>query len=55
MQVLGKSPFHDTQLTVSGDLAYVGGTWVKDVAFAGYAVPLAVSWLVGYVVPLAVN
>lgn len=41
VQVLGRPPFHDTQLTTSGDLAYVGGTWVKDVAFAGYAVPLA--------------
>eukprot|EP00798_Chlamydomonas_sp_ICE-L_P003124 gene3124-13136_t len=41
VQVLGKPPFHDTSLTTSGDLAYVGGTWVKDVAFAGYAVPLA--------------
>lgn len=31
------------QLTITGDLAYVGGTWQRDVAFAGYSVPLAVS------------
>lgn len=41
VQILGRPPFHDTQLTSSGDLAYVGGTWQRDVAFAGYSVPLA--------------
>eukprot|EP00199_Chlamydomonas_sp_CCMP681_P006759 CAMPEP_0119114310 /NCGR_PEP_ID=MMETSP1180-20130426/47067_1 /TAXON_ID=3052 ORGANISM="Chlamydomonas cf sp, Strain CCMP681" /NCGR_SAMPLE_ID=MMETSP1180 /ASSEMBLY_ACC=CAM_ASM_000741 /LENGTH=279 /DNA_ID=CAMNT_0007102785 /DNA_START=93 /DNA_END=932 /DNA_ORIENTATION=+ len=39
--VLGRPPFHDTKLTITGDLAYIGGTWQRDVAFAGYAVPLS--------------
>ena len=41
--MLGRPPFHDTSLISSGDLSYVGGTWQRDVAFAGYSVPLAVS------------
>ncbi len=43
VSILGRPPFHDTALTSSGDLSYVGGTWVRDVAFAGYSIPLAVS------------
>ena len=39
--VLGASPFHDTSLTTSGSLNYVGGNWERDVAFAGYSIPLA--------------
>ena len=46
MRVLGRPPFHDLQLTMSGELAYVGGQWVREVAFAGYAVPLQVLALV---------
>ena len=42
VNVLGRPPFHDTNLTVSGDLSYVGGTWTRDVAFAGCSVPLTV-------------
>lgn len=42
--VLGQPPFQATNLTTSGSLAYVGGNWERDVAFAGYAVPLAVSF-----------
>ncbi|GBF94489.1 P-loop containing nucleoside triphosphate hydrolase [Raphidocelis subcapitata] len=38
--VLGRSPFHDLQLTCSGQLSYLGTSWRKDVAFAGYGVPL---------------
>jgi CCR4-NOT complex subunit CAF16 len=38
---MGESAFHATALTTSGALAYVGGNWTRDVAFAGYAVPLA--------------
>lgn len=38
--VLGSSPFHNTDLTSSGSLSYIGGTWQRDVAFAGYNVPL---------------
>lgn len=43
VEVMGCSPFHETKLTCSGDLAYVGGNWERDVAFAGYRVPLQVS------------
>jgi CCR4-NOT complex subunit CAF16 len=39
--VLGSSPFHNTSLTTSGSLNYVGGNWERDVAFAGYSIPLA--------------
>jgi ABC-type cobalamin/Fe3+-siderophores transport system ATPase subunit len=42
VRVLGRSPFHDTGLTTSGDLAYVGGNWTRDIAFAGTSVPLTV-------------
>lgn len=41
VSVLGQPPFHTTHLTSSGALSYVGGNWERDVAFAGYAVPLA--------------
>uniref|UniRef100_A0A061RZU5 CCR4-NOT complex subunit CAF16 n=1 Tax=Tetraselmis sp. GSL018 TaxID=582737 RepID=A0A061RZU5_9CHLO len=41
IRVLGSSAFHDTSLTTSGDLSYVGGNWTRDVAFAGLSVPLA--------------
>ena len=27
VQVLGAPPFHETKLTMSGDLSYIGGTW----------------------------
>lgn len=40
MRVAGRSAFHDTDLTCSGALAYIGGQWVKEVAFAGRSVPL---------------
>ena len=43
VSVLGQPPFHCTALTSGGSLAYVGGNWERDVAFAGYAIPLAVS------------
>ncbi len=39
IQVIGRPPFHDTQLTCSGQLSYLGTSWRKDVAFAGYGVP----------------
>ncbi|KAK9292294.1 hypothetical protein L1049_020258 [Liquidambar formosana] len=38
--VLGRSAFHDTALTSSGDLCYLGGEWRRDVAFAGFDVPI---------------
>jgi len=34
------SPFHDTDLTCSGELSYIGGVWQKDMACAGAEVPL---------------
>ncbi|KAI8464241.1 MAG: P-loop containing nucleoside triphosphate hydrolase protein [Monoraphidium minutum] len=40
VSVLGLSPFHDTSLTTCGDLAYVGGNWTRDIAFAGTSIPL---------------
>lgn len=40
VSVLGRPPFYDTLLTTSGDVAYIGGNWDRDIAFAGYAVPL---------------
>ncbi len=40
VRVLGASPFHDTSLTASGRLSYLGGNWERDIAFAGYSIPL---------------
>ncbi|CAA7388293.1 unnamed protein product [Spirodela intermedia] len=40
VRVLGRSAFHDTTLTSSGDLSYLGGEWRRDVAFAGFEVPI---------------
>lgn len=40
VRVLGRSAFHDTYLESSGQLSYLGGEWRRDVAFAGYDVPL---------------
>uniref|UniRef100_A0A2P2LT98 ABC transporter family protein n=2 Tax=Rhizophora mucronata TaxID=61149 RepID=A0A2P2LT98_RHIMU len=40
VRVLGRSAFHDTNLTSSGDLCYLGGEWRRDVAFAGFEVPI---------------
>ncbi|XP_034708093.1 ABC transporter I family member 20-like isoform X2 [Vitis riparia] len=40
VRVLGRSAFHDTALTSSGDLCYLGGEWRRDVAFAGFEVPI---------------
>lgn len=42
VQVLGQPPFHATGLTADGRLAYLGGNWERDIAFAGYSVPLQV-------------
>ena len=42
VKVLGHSPFHDTDLTASGMLSYLGGSWDRDIAFAGYSIPLQV-------------
>ncbi len=38
IRVLGKSAFHDT--TLNRQVAYLGGGWVREVPFAGYAVPM---------------
>jgi CCR4-NOT complex subunit CAF16 len=40
VRVLGRSAFHDTNLTSSGDLCYLGGEWRRDVAFAGFEVAI---------------
>lgn len=40
VRVLGRPAFHDLQLTSSGDLSYLGSSWRRDVAFAGYDMPL---------------
>ena len=40
--VLGQPPFHATTLTATGKLAYLGGNWERDIAFAGYSIPLQV-------------
>ena len=50
VQVLGLSPFHSTGLTSSGSLAYIGGNWERDIAFAGYSIPLAVRVMYRYLV-----
>ncbi|CAM6101833.1 unnamed protein product [Calypogeia fissa] len=35
VRVLGRSAFHDTNLTCNGQLAYLGGSWSKTVGCAG--------------------
>lgn len=40
IRVLGRSAFRDTSLISSGLLCYLGGEWRRDVAFAGFDVPL---------------
>ncbi|CAD5181377.1 unnamed protein product [Musa acuminata subsp. malaccensis] len=40
VRILGRSAFHDTALTSSGDLSYLGGEWRRDVAFAGFGVSI---------------
>ncbi|KAL8160012.1 hypothetical protein V2J09_001549 [Rumex salicifolius] len=40
VRVLGRSAFHDTYLTSSGALSYLGGEWKRDVAFAGFEVSI---------------
>lgn len=39
--ILGSPPFYATHLTVAGQLSYIGGNWERDIAFAGYSIPLA--------------
>lgn len=40
--VLGQPPFHATGMSADGRLSYLGGNWDRDIAFAGYSVPLQV-------------
>lgn len=40
VRVMGRSTFHDTALTSSGDLSYLGGEWKRDIAFAGFQVSI---------------
>ncbi|GLC46075.1 hypothetical protein PLESTM_001822700 [Pleodorina starrii] len=50
VRVLGRPPFHDTQLTTSGDLSYIGGNWQRDIAFAGTSVPLTGDFPASYMI-----
>lgn len=45
VRVLGVPPFHNTDLTASGLLSYLGGNWDRDIAFAGYSIPMQVRTL----------
>ncbi|PKA65700.1 ABC transporter I family member 20 [Apostasia shenzhenica] len=38
--IMGSSAFHDTGLTSSGVLSYLGGEWKRDIAFAGFEVSI---------------
>ncbi|KAF3457456.1 hypothetical protein FNV43_RR02114 [Rhamnella rubrinervis] len=38
--LMSRSAFHDTTLTTSGDICYLGGEWRQNVAFAGFEVPV---------------
>mmetsp|Transcript_4595 Transcript_4595/g.5309 ORF Transcript_4595/g.5309 Transcript_4595/m.5309 type:complete len:375 (-) Transcript_4595:431-1555(-) len=50
ISVMGCPPFHETGLTINGTLSYIGGTWQKDVAFAGYNVPLTGDFPAGQMI-----
>eukprot|EP00218_Dolichomastix_sp_CCMP3274_P010238 CAMPEP_0170134754 /NCGR_PEP_ID=MMETSP0033_2-20121228/2086_1 /TAXON_ID=195969 /ORGANISM="Dolichomastix tenuilepis, Strain CCMP3274" /LENGTH=306 /DNA_ID=CAMNT_0010370323 /DNA_START=41 /DNA_END=961 /DNA_ORIENTATION=+ len=50
VRVLGRPPFHDTELTCGGDLSYLGSTWRRNVAFAGFDVPLAGDFPAGMMI-----
>ena len=39
--VLGQSPFFNTTMISHNRLSYIGGSWRRDVAFAGYDVPMS--------------
>ena len=41
VRVLGESPFYNTELISHNRVSYIGGSWRRDVAFAGYDVPMA--------------
>ena len=40
VRILGRPAFHDITLAASGELSYLGAQWRRDVAFAGYDVPI---------------
>jgi len=50
VSVLGAPPFHTTALTMSGDLSYIGGTWTREVAFAGNSIPLSGDFPAGQMI-----
>lgn len=50
--VLGQPPFHATSMTADGRVAYLGGNWDRDIAFAGYSVPLQASSQALHCMPL---
>ena len=41
VRVLGRPPFHDFNLSCSGELSYLGSQWRRNVGSAGGDVPLA--------------
>ena len=41
VRVIGRPPFHDTALTCSGELSYLGSQWRRNVSFAGTSVPVS--------------
>ena len=45
VRILGRPAFHDIQLTSSGQLSYLGQQWRRDIAFAGYNVPIQVHFV----------
>lgn len=44
VRILNRPAFHDIALTSSGDLSYLGQQWRRDIAFAGYNVPIQVGF-----------
>ncbi len=50
VRVLGRPSFHDTQLTSSGHLSYIGGNWQRDIAFAGTSIPLTGDFPASYMI-----
>jgi len=44
VRILNRPAFHDIALTSSGDLSYLGQQWRRDIAFAGYNVPMQVGF-----------
>eukprot|EP00238_Polyblepharides_amylifera_P005457 CAMPEP_0196579070 /NCGR_PEP_ID=MMETSP1081-20130531/17480_1 /TAXON_ID=36882 /ORGANISM="Pyramimonas amylifera, Strain CCMP720" /LENGTH=366 /DNA_ID=CAMNT_0041898519 /DNA_START=87 /DNA_END=1187 /DNA_ORIENTATION=- len=50
VSVLGSPPFHETRLTMSGALSFIGGSWNREVAFAGNSIPLQGDFSAGQMI-----